>query len=327
MPLFKTIKEIAQYITISNANTNSSLPKMRLAEEEFIIPVLGDQLFQDLQQQVDNSPAQDITDTDLLDKVRMALAFLCYYKELPFLHTTITDAGLRNITTDKVQGAYRYQYEDLKQNLENAGLLGLEKLFEYLMENAGTYVDWAGSTAYKRLNRNLIRTGSEFTGYYYLFQPNRTFFALQPIMQEVEDLYISSTIGGPYFDFLKTLRDPSPDEAIVIEFLKKAIANLTIYKAIAKLSIKIRPEGLTVMLGGPDRSPQGEVSASVQQLEDLRIDTFKDGNSYLDQAKAYLNENASPDVFDDYFASSFYVDPTIAVDDINDTMNGMFSMV
>lgn len=328
MPLFTTIGQIADYITVSNANSNSSLPKQRLAEEEFIIPVLGDVLFDSLQEQVTANNVDEASAL-LLNKVRMPLAFLSYFKELPLMHTIITDAGLRNVTNDKVQGAYRYQYEDVKQHLENEGMAGLERLFVFLMANKNDYPDWTESTAYARLNKNLIKTGAEFSQYYYLFQANRTFFALQPVMQEVEDLFIKSIIGDAYFTILKNLAPGDTGmgagEIFVIDLLKKAIANFTIFKAISKLAVKVRPEGFTVMLAASDRTPQGENNAPAEQLELLYLETFKDGNAYLDRAVVFLNKNASLTVFADYFTSEFYKNPAIEVCDINNNMQGLYA--
>ncbi len=323
MPLFKTIQEIAQYVTISNASTASAvMPKQRGAEEDFILPILGNDLFASLQTQVTTGP---IADVDLLDKVRAALAFLIYYKELPLMHTIITESGLRSVTNDKIQGAYRYQYEETRQYLENEGLSGLEKLYEYLMVNVATFPTWQSSEAFTRLNKNLIKTGKDFSSYYYLFQPHRTFFALQPVMQEVEDFYIKSIIGDTFFSFLKDTTSLSPEETTVLGYFKKAVANLTIHKAITKLAVKIRPEGFTVQLASSDRSPASENNAGAVQLEQLHLETYRDGNAYLGKAKQYLNSLASEEVFHDYFLSSYYQNPATAPTDPNDSITGIYA--
>lgn len=322
MALFKTIQEIASYVTISNASSSSGLPKQRGAEEDYILPVLGNDLFASLQTQVTTGP---ITDTDLLDKVRAALAFLIYYKELPLMHTIITESGLRTVTNDKVQGAYRYQYEATRQYLENEGLSGLEKLYEYLMANQETFPTWQSSEAFTRLNKNLIKTGKDFSSYYYLFQPHRTFFALQPVMQEVEDFYVKSIIGDTFFSFLKDTASLSPEETIVLGYFKRAVANLTIHKAITKLAVKIRPEGFTVQLASSDRSPASENNAGADQMEQLHLDTYRDGNAYLSKAKTYLNSLASEEVFHDYFLSSYYQNPATAISDPNDCITGIYA--
>lgn len=323
MPLFKTIQEIAQYVTISSASTASPMPKQRLAEEDYIKPVLGDALFSSLQTQVTTGP---ITDTDLLDKVRFALAFLIYYKELPLMHTIITETGLRTVTNDKIQGAYRYQYEQTRQHLENEGLSALERLYEYLMANVATFPTWQSSDAYTRLNKNIIKTGKDFSSFYHLFQPHRTFYALQPVMQEVEDLYIKSVMDVTFFNYLKDAATPTAEEKFVIDLLKKAVANLTIHKSITKLAVKVRPEGFTVMLASNERSPASESNSGERQLEQLHLDTYRDGNAYLNRATAYLNLMASGSVFNDYFVSTYYVNPTTGITDRNDCITGIYSL-
>lgn len=322
MPLFKTIQEIAQYITISSASATSPMPKMRGAEDDYIRPVLGDTLFDALQTQVTTGP---ITDNELLDKVRFALAYLMYYKELPLMHTVITDSGLRTVTNDKIQGAYRYQYEGTRQYLEDEGLSKLEKLYEYLMADSTTFPNWETSESFTRLNKNLIKTGKDFSTYYYLFQPHRTFFALQPVMQEVEDFYIKSIMGDTFFNFLKDTASLSVEEKTLVDLLKKAVANLTIHKSISKLAIKVRPEGFTVMLASSDRNPANENNAGADQLERLFQETYKDGNAYLDKAKTMLNSLASEEIFHQYFLSSFYKNPLNKITDPNDTISGIYA--
>jgi len=263
----------------------------------------------------------------LVKKAWTAFPDLMYYKELPFIHTLITDAGLRNVTNEKVQGAYRYQYEDLLQVCENEGLAGLERLFQYLYDNRDNedYTAWAESEAFSRMNKNLIRTGADFTRYFHLQHPHRTFFTLQPIVQEVEDLYIIPSIGKSFFDELKDATDPDEHQVKVLEMLRHAEANFTINKAIGKLSVKVRPEGFTVMLGsGSDRHPQSEASASDKQLANLQNDTAQDGNSYLTRAIKYLNDTASSEVLTTWFNSSLYKDPTATITNVNDTMKGAY---
>lgn len=318
MALFKTIAEIAKFVKISYANGSSALPNQDDAEEEYIVPVIGQALYDDLCTQVSGGA---ITSDALLKKVRKAAGKLIFYKELPYIYTQITDAGLRNATTDKMTGAYKHQYHLTLQALENDGLEALERLYEYMMANADTFIDWKSSEAYSRLNKNLIRTGKEFSKCYHLFQPHRTFFALQPVMQEAEDLYIKKAIGTDYFNYLKDVAEPTAEEIIVIDLLKKSIANFTIYKSISKLRIKVRPEGLTVMIADPDAEPQSEQNASANDLKDLREDTYKDANTYLNDAVIYLNANASLTVFATFFSSSYYVDPTKTKTDLNNTMN------
>ncbi len=327
MPLFRQIKTIAQYITIADAVSDASLPKQVPAEEEYIIPVLGQALFTTLQTEADGNLT---TPSALIKKAWAALAFLCYYDELPLMHARISDSGLKNVTNDKIQGAYRYQYEAVRSHCEDQGLAALERLFVFLLSdpNASYYTAWKASDAYKRLNKNLIKSGTDFSTYYHIYQPHRTFHCLQPILTEAEDLFITPTIGEAFFIELRDKATPSTDEKYVLELLKKAAANLTIFKSVGKLTVRLRAEGLTVMLSptGHDRADQGEENAPTSDKGRLEAESFKDGNEYLNRAVNYLNAKASNSVFATYFTSSLYKNPATTVKDINDCMEGIFVM-
>lgn len=325
--LIKNIKQVRQYLPVSATDTDTAVPTMQaVSEQEYLLPVLGQVLLDTLQAEADTVPIPDPLSALML-KTLPAAVLLAYYKEMPFLHTKITSAGIRNITTDTMQGAYRYQYENLVQQCESIGLMYMESLFAFLIANKADYPDWASSTAFARLNKNLIKTGTEFKTYFTIQQPHRTFYALQPIMQEVEDMYIKKTIGADYFAELKDLDAPNDDEKAVQELLRKAIANLTINKSCSKLTVKISVDGFTVTLApAPDRAGNGENNAPEKQIMQLRQETERDGNNYLNDAKKYLDEHASLTVFANYFSSSKYIDRTAAVTDANDTMQGVFAL-
>lgn len=329
MPLIKNIKQVREHLPVSATDNNASVPTMQaVSENEYLLPVLGSELFDALQDEADQVPFP-ATPSDLMAKVMPAAVLLAYYKELPFLHTRITNTGLKNVTTDSQQGAYRYQYEALLQECESIGLMHLEILFSFLMKKKDDpdYADWKNSEAYARLNKNLIKTGAEFKTYFTIHQPHRTFYALQPVMQEVEDLYIKKSIGSEFFDSLKDLDNPSDEEKYLIDLLKKSIANLTVHKACSKLTVRIGMDGFTVALNpASDQYNSGQSSASEKNIALLRQDTERDGNNFLNDAKIYLDKKANASVFPLYFDSEYYTDRSVAVKNINDSMNGVYAL-
>jgi len=322
MPLFKKISQIAQYIPISDTISDTNVPKQFTAEQQFILPILGKDLLATLQTEADTIPPSP---SAILQKVWQALAYLVYFKNAPYLHTRISESGFKNVTNDKIQGAYRYQYNDIKNNLEADGMTALEDLFNFLLENKDDYPDWTASDAYIRLNKNLIKSGSQFAAYYTISQPNRTFNALQPVLQEVEDMFIIPSIGRDFFEYLRDVAAPTNKEKEVLDLLRKAVANLTIHKAISKLTVAVKPEGLTVMLtAGVDAVSPGETNAPQPDKRNLQDETYRDGTAYLLRAVEYLNAYASVSIFPLFFSSSLYADPASEKTNINDTLNAVF---
>jgi hypothetical protein len=332
MPLIKKIEQVLEHLPVSASSSDPDIPSMQgIAEQEYLLPVIGAELLEGLQEEADglfptDEEAEIPVPSDLYKKAMAALVPLAYYKEMPFLHTRITSTGLKNITTDSQQGAYRYQYENILEQCENIGLMQLEALYQFLMANKSEYADWENSEVYKRLNKNLIKTGEDFKSYFHIAQPHRTFFALQPIMQEVEDLYIKNGIGEVFFKELIDSTDPSDDETVIIELLRKSIANFTIHKACVKLAVKISPDGVTIPLSpGTDRVNNGQSNADSQAML-LQEATARDGNKYLNIAIRYLQNNASNTVFKTFFESDLYVDPAAPKTNINDSMNGIYAL-
>lgn len=336
MALLRKIEQILEHLPISASSSDPDIPTMQaVAVSKYILPVIGPQLLQQLETEANTlfpdplpEDAEIPEATPLFKLVIAALVPLSYLEEMPFLHTRITTTGLKNITTDTMQGAYRYQYENLLQVCETNGLLALENVYNYLMENKDSYTEWVSSDAYKKLNKNLIKTGTHFAEYFKIYQPYRTFNAIQPFMTEVEDLYIIPVIGADFFNELKGKGDTATaEEKTVINMLCKAIANLTMYKAATKLSVKISADGVTISLSpGTDRQNNGENSASNTQVSGLRSDAERDGNNYLNMAVTYLNITASAGVFTTYFNSQYYSNPNEPKEDKNAAMNGIFAL-
>jgi hypothetical protein len=326
MPLFKTQAQIREFIKVSFTTTDSSLPKQISAEEEYIIPIIGQTIFNGLQTEANGSPGLS-TATPLLKKVWAALAYLAYYKELPFINAQLSESGVKQVNTDKFQSAYRWQYNELKANIENEGMAAQERLLQYMIDNHSNDTAWTNSDAYKRLNKNLLRTGTDFSRYFTLLHKHRCFYHLQPIVQEIEDFFIIPSLGDSFFTALKTAATPTDDEKVVIDLLKKATANLTIYQALKKQTVILRPEGAIVTLGaaadaynaGEGNAPQADKMASAHSI-------YNDGSSYLTQAIDYLNQKASSTVFATWFTGPKYIDPTATVSSVNTDLKGVFVM-
>jgi hypothetical protein len=117
------------------------------------------------------------------------------------------------------------------------------------------------------------------------------------------------------------------------DLLRKAVANLTISKAVESLSVKVTAFGFTVKMADDTDDPyRQETQATDRQLELKRSSTLETGTRYLRQLKAFLDANATVEIFPDYFASDKYVSPVAAAlidpieNDDNANRNGVFAL-
>lgn len=314
--LIKSIDEVKNVLRISNLDSDSSLPDILSAEERYIVPVIGQALYDDLQTKYDANTLSP-TEAALLLRIQKPLAAFAYHDDLSLQHAQITDAGVRRMTTDNMPSAYRWEFDGVKDALLTRALQGIESLYDYMEKNAGSFALWTASTAYTRRNRFLIKNGIDFNDQYHVYHPFRTYEAMTGIMGDVEELYVSNLIGKDFFTALKALASPSTEEKKVIADLKKAVANLCIHHAIEKLPVKITDNGITIHVASSDRGDSDKQTAGNDLLQLNMKACYRDGQNYLTKAKKYLDATASVSIFPVYFASENYSAPIADEDKVD----------
>ena len=304
MALVKDFITFKQYVRYNfSASDINSLPDTAPVEREFILPVLGNDLYTGLQQQVD---AKNVTQPVLLDIVRAAIVPLTVYKDLPFLQVQLGDTGLRKLLSENSQGAFRWEFNEVKDTLEDKGCKALDQLLVYLYANKDT-LSW---TAPEQLS-TVFKTGAEFNRFYTLKYPARTFLQLLPVIADVEEQYITYSIGKEFLLELMQTADPQGDVKDAVSLVKKSVANLTVMKAIEKMPVKVTPYGLFTTIGDAvdDVAPKDKL-AGTPQLEMQRNAVERDGESYLQKLLQLLQSKASATVFATFFASDYYQSPS-----------------
>lgn len=323
--LFKTPIEVREFVRVDfPSGKETALPGMQKAENRFIVPILGEELYGDLVSRYTNADIDDVY-KPLLRAVQAAVAPLAYWLDLPFINTRITENGLRKLATDTQQPVFKWDYEKIREALEDSGMEALENLICFLETHMDQFPQWETSDAYRSYTRFFIRSGAAFSAVYPLVNPRLCFLSLASIMSMVEDMYINKTIGPAFADYLKGIRAPSNEEVTAIGLIKKAAANLTIYHAAARMSVRLTKDGFSIPLSDSSVG-QNNQSADTGVLERLRSEVQHIGHSYLKQVSAYLNQHAGSTVFTIYYESEFYEAPGQQAVDINASLRSTFFM-
>lgn len=319
MPLIKTIAEIRSVIPrISNLSQNAGLPNVEKAGRMHIVPIIGKELYQDINTRYNSSDGLSDAEKELLTYIQTPLAAYSLLDDLAFLHTTITDNGIRTASTDKLQAAHRWEYRELQNTLANYGADGIEMLLDYLYDNSETLPLWTGSAAYKEVNSFLIKSGIDFSKHYPLIQPLRTYWAIKPVMADVEENYLNATLGRDLFAWVKKQSDiivtAESGEVDVLSLCKKAVVNLVIKHASSKMAVSFGEFGFTVLASGGSRddASDGKVAASAVDVSRQREEAALDGQNYLTKAARYLTGIANGQFSNDWendFTTAFDKSP------------------
>jgi hypothetical protein len=307
MPLIKRIEEVRKSLRISTLSKDGSLPDIEEAEQIYIIPALGDELFNELQEAYNNQSI-DAETLLLISLIQKPLAAYAYLDNIALIHVTITDAGIRRFTSDGTPAAFAWEYREVTKALANKAMSGMEVLLTYLEKNVSKWPKWQNSPTRKDRNSLLIRSGTEFNSNYPLFQKMRTYYSLRSIITEVQDNYIIPSIGATFFNSLLT--NNIVDEHIneVIRLLKKSICHYSIKHAVEQRTVDVTDQGFTILVssGSNDVEAAGRSSAPTSLLDSKKQAADRAGSIYLRKSISYLNKFASSNIFPLYFNSEKY---------------------
>ena len=298
--LINDIATVRKYLKVSFVNSNAMLPDFEGVQKKYIVPILGKALYATIETEAITNPPNP---SDLLKLVLRAVAPLGYYSDLAMVSTQITDMGVGTVSSERFVNAPRWQFLQLQESLQDKGCAALEELLGFLNDDKPEEVTWTIPEAFNCM----IKTGKEFAQFFMVYQPYRTFESLRPLVKKVEDEKIRPLIGDTFFEYLRDIKDPSPDEKEVILLTKKAIAYLTVKCSCELLPVRIGADGFTVALThNPDSNNQGQQQAPAVQMSALLNNCEITGNNYLSTLIDTLNKKASTEIFPTFFSSTYY---------------------
>jgi hypothetical protein len=300
--LFKESNTLKAFAQLSGTiDFNAVKSTIDFVENQHIIPVIGKEQYEELNQEFQNATSE----TSLPDRLKNLLKFcrsvvgpwLCYYYA-PKADVQLSDAGVRRQETSTSKTAYQYQ---VKQFIEAALLeaeLSTEFLLNYLEDNLTDFPLWSSSDQFKEYRSLFIKTGREMNRYFHTASPSRNYFAMKNKMHDVEQVNIKKFLGEDLFEALKTKdagdQNFTTKEKELLHLLKKSIAAFTVSFSIPLLNVRISGNGLTVAADVP-RSSNDEMSsrsnANNEAISLIMKQSASTGEMWLDQAKKYLLAN------------------------------------
>ncbi len=288
MALITTIAEIKAVLPrlVANTNATSLLPNFDAVEEKYLVPLIGNDLYTDLVGKYDGNTL-DAAELLLVKHIRLMIAAQGFLDEQAATHVFFTDAGIRVAASGNLQKAVGWEYKELQRFLGTRVLDGMEVMLNYLWKNKADFPLWTDSAAYKRFESGLIRSATDFTEHYTLFQPMRTFYALKSLVDDVQDEYVATALGNDLVKYFATVEEPVEAEKSIIRKIKKAICFFTVLRATEHLPVRFGDNGFTVIADGGDRESDdsGRAAASMQLLQLKMKACEREGKNFAARAK------------------------------------------
>lgn len=313
--LVRGIQDVTPYIKVKNQSMQSPFAYIDCteAEQQHIVPVIGATLYNDLLTKVNgvNYPFSD-EEIKLLVLIRGTAVYFTYAAAMPMLQVEFSELGIRSNTgsEDDKQPLYKWQFNEVRDDLLSNAYKYKEAVLNYVSENAGAFSNWTND----ELTNTFFITSIEFNKYYQLKNPALTFGQLQAIIKEAEAVELADNIGEEAVADLITQSKNTGASVVykkAIDLARRYVVSFSINKAIERLSVSLTAQGFTILNGeAPDTSYNGRRDAGNNRLSFAYESSASDASKYLKALKSYMNEKASDDVFAAYKASSYYTSPT-----------------
>lgn len=307
MPLITKISEIRAVINMSVLSDDAALPNIEKAERKHIIPVIGKPLYQDMVVKYNAVPQGFNTYEGLLLKhIQLALAAYALHDDLALMHTHITDMGLRRASSNNLPAAFKWEYNATKSALLDVAQEGLEILLNFLFAEKEEFPLWENDEAYQQYLKLIIRSGTEFSGIYRLYQPLRTYAAIMPLMDDVKDNYLIPTLGEALLNYFVESENPTDYEKEVLRLLKKGAAHLTIKHACEQFPVQFSERGFTVINSGDQNSDDAGITHTPSTMLELKMRAAdRDGNNFLIRGRNYIVKMLRDQTLQEDFSEDF----------------------
>lgn len=226
-------EEFKKFLPVNvNFDFKSLAPSLAKCETKYIIPILGATLFGKVCQYYENNTSVDESLRDkyslLLEKIQFALIRLAVWSDYSILSVMISDNGAY-AGVDQEKRLYKWQKEDLSENLKNSGFDTIDEILAFLEENTTPFPDFKTSTFYTKNVDSLIRTTQEFNSYYNINNSRLVFLKMKYFIEDVESIELSHRLGSDFVhELIAADRTQSKYKKII-----KPICRYVVYSAIA----------------------------------------------------------------------------------------------
>jgi hypothetical protein len=303
--LVETLDQIKEHLPINASFTFDGIrPFVESVQGRYIVPYLGISFFNELHdryKQVDSKSLSDL-DSELLYKVRKAIAHLAYLEYIPHGNVMVSDMGIHISVNEQKKTAFQWQVEELKDSYRKHGFDAIDDFLLFLEEKReeADFALWKNGTGYTLKNQYFITSAAEFSEYVNINASRRVYMLLLPIMQRIESQFIQAVTCTPMFNDMKAEKLDTtkayPENYVQLDkYIKPAVAQMTIVRAISELAVKMDDNGLTVFnnQSSSSKTLNTKQPAMAEQLSILKQEHYEDAKSYLSQLDDYLNQNVA----------------------------------
>lgn len=315
MDLFiKNQDELKLYVP---ANVDNDFESVRSsignAQIRFILPVIGQQLYDELIELHNSETAPTDLQADLISEIQRALAHFTYHLYSPYGQVQITDRGFQIESTETHKQAFQWMVDMVDEAFLQDAYIWQESLMRFLYVNQEEegLAGWVDTEAYNLLFGSFINLTSDFKRN---LSGRAVLNILRNTISEIEQTVIPNNITQELTDELITqikANTLSVDNKKLLPFLQRLITHESIARAYDEFLVEETTNGLILRsLAGTNGDNRKTTPADMERISITQRKAKEKAGAALRDLTDYLNANASAEKYSAYFSSALYRDPT-----------------
>lgn len=233
-------------------------------------------------------PEADARMVAAMRHLQQAVAFFTWLKIIPTLDAQHDETGRSRRLGENEKGLTALQEFKDEENILRLAYESVDALVEVMDRERFTF--WVESPKYRQREGLLIRSKEEFDDYY-IIGSHRLFVTLVPIIREVQGATVAPVLGK----YLTPILSGEDDTFTLMKTTAaRAVALLTMQKAVERLPVEVIPEGIVqVQQSQPVKSRlRAEQSARASVAASLGADATR-ALEYLQQLVAQLDADGA----------------------------------
>ena len=267
-------------------------PYIDAAEQQYIIPVLGNELYKELDALAEGDGNEK--QKALLKLVHYAEINLAFQKGFDFMNVTLDESGYERLGKDK--GIYRYQEEKLKGMFRGEGFNGIDTLLEYLQTNLTDFEKFKTSAFYAELKGSFFPTTSAFNKIYGIGNSRQVFLQIARFFDVVLDFEIKPVLGNAlYSKVLAEMQkdaDQNADLMALVPVIRKPLAFLSVAAGIDEVGMQVTEKGLFFEMEFPMMPNTVQTTQlTPEQMAMMHQKALQSGTRYKEMLLTYLLDN------------------------------------
>jgi hypothetical protein len=138
--LLTTVEDIKEVTSISrNIDTALLEPYLVIAEEFYILDILGQSLTTEIKDQITGNTLTFLNDKLIRVYIRPLVAYACWYEAMPFINYKTVQKGIVKQTSDNTESVSLDEFDLIRNAVQDKIRFFQTRLKTYLDDNAASY--------------------------------------------------------------------------------------------------------------------------------------------------------------------------------------------